>query len=119
MDSFSQLWGRLLGKRPLCPRLSPGKTVEGLVGGGLTTVAVAAALGPLLLGHSPVPMAGLGALTAAGAVVGDLAFSWIKRRAGLKDFSSALPGHGGVLDRFDSLVVGAPVFFWSRLVLFG
>jgi phosphatidate cytidylyltransferase len=118
MDSFSQLWGRLLGRRRLCPRLSPGKTVEGVCGGFLTAVGVSLALGFLLPHGTPGCLIVLGALTAAGAVLGDLFFSWVKRESGIKDFSSLIPGHGGVLDRFDSLVVGAPVFFWSRFVLF-
>jgi CDP-diglyceride synthetase len=116
-DCFSQLWGRLLGKRRLCPRLSPGKTVEGVLGGSLTAVVVAFVLGFLLPQGPPLRMALVGVLTVAGAILGDLLFSWIKRKSGIKDFSSAIPGHGGVLDRFDSLVVGAPVFFWSRFVL--
>jgi phosphatidate cytidylyltransferase len=116
-DSFSQLWGRLLGRHRLCPRLSPGKTREGLAGGLLTAVTAAVALGFLAPGMSVAARAVLGLSTALAAVAGDLAFSWIKRRLGVKDFSSALPGHGGILDRFDSLVLAAPVYFWCRLLL--
>ncbi len=116
-DAFSQLWGRLFGVHKLCPRLSPGKTVEGLAGGLLTAIAVACALGFLLPGTALWRLACLGALTALGAVAGDLFFSFLKRRAGIKDFSPLLPGHGGVLDRFDSLAGAAPVFYWSMTLL--
>jgi len=118
-DSFAQLCGRLIGRRKLCPRLSPEKTVAGLLGGLSMAVGVALLLGFLLPGARGAPLAGLGLLTAAGAVGGDLLFSAIKRAAGIKDFSTWLPGHGGVLDRFDSLLLAAPVFYWSRALLLG
>lgn len=115
-DSFSQLWGRLLGNHKLCPHLSPGKTWEGLIGGLITTAAVSALLKFLLPGVTLLHLFGLGSLVAASATTGDLLFSYIKRRIGIKDFSGLLPGHGGILDRFDSLIVTAPVFYWARLL---
>jgi len=118
-DSFAQLCGRLLGRRKLCPRLSPEKTIAGLVGGLAAAVAVAVVLGFLLPGADGRQLALLGLLIGAGAVTGDLLFSAIKRAAGVKDFSRLLPGHGGILDRFDSLLVAAPVFYWSRALLLG
>jgi phosphatidate cytidylyltransferase len=118
-DSYSQLWGRLLGRHRLCPRLSPGKTREGLAGGLLTAVATAVALGSLMPGAPAWARAALGLTTALAAVAGDLLFSWVKRRLGVKDFSSLLPGHGGILDRFDSLIVAAPVYCWCRALLPG
>ncbi len=119
MDAFCQLWGKLLGKRKLCPHLSPGKTVEGLCGGLLTTVAVASLVGFLCLQMNWTRLLCLAMVTALGGVAGDLCFSAIKRVMGIKDFSSLLPGHGGVLDRFDSLIVAAPVFYWARVWLLG
>ncbi len=111
-DAFSQLWGRLLGRRPLCTRISPAKTVEGLAGGVATTVLVAALISPLLPGLQVDRRVFLGAVVAAGATAGDLGFSYLKRRLGIKDFASTLPGHGGLLDRFDSLILAAPLGTW-------
>ncbi|WP_040857387.1 phosphatidate cytidylyltransferase [Thiorhodovibrio frisius] len=103
--------GRRFGRRKLAPTVSPGKTVEGVMGGLL-----AAGLWSLML----LPVAGdalswlwlalLCMLTAGVSVVGDLLESWLKRRRNLKDAGSLLPGHGGVLDRVDSLLAAAPVF---------
>jgi phosphatidate cytidylyltransferase len=99
-DGFSQVCGQLFGRRKLAPRLSPGKTLEGATGGLVFALA---------LGFCP-PGAPLGSLALAlAALAGDLAASWVKRRCGLKDFGRLLPGHGGVLDRFDSLLGAAPV----------
>ena len=116
-DSFAQLTGRLWGKHPLAPRVSPSKTVEGWIGGFIAATGVALACGFLA---PEIPAAGrflLGAATSLGATAGDLLFSAAKRRAGIKDFSSLLPGHGGVLDRFDSLALAAPVYVWVRASL--
>jgi len=99
-DGFSQVAGQLFGRHRLAPRLSPGKTLEGAAGGLVFALA---------LGFWP-PGTPLGSLALAlAALAGDLAASWVKRRSGLKDFGQLLPGHGGVLDRFDSLLGAAPV----------
>jgi len=102
-DGFSQVVGQLIGRRLLAPELSPGKTVEGLLGGLTAAVVVA-----LLLRRPTIDAAAwtaaLAVLVGVAGLGGDLAASWAKRRAGLKDFSSVLPGQGGVLDRFDSLL---------------
>jgi len=118
-DSFAELSGRLLGRRKLCPRLSPQKTIAGLLGGLGMAVVVSLLLGFLLPGAHGMRLALVGFATALGAVSGDLFFSAIKRTVGVKDFSSLLPAHGGVLDRFDSLVLAAPVFQCSRALLLG
>lgn len=102
-DIMAFLVGMVLGRRKLAPRLSPGKTVEGAVAGVITAVAVAH-----WLGLSPL----FGALVAVAAQGGDLFESWLKRRASVKDSGNILPGHGGVLDRFDSLFLAAPVAYW-------
>jgi len=113
-DAFAQLWGKLIGRHKLCPRLSPGKTVEGLLG-GLATVLAVACVAQGLTGLGRLPLLAL--VTAVAGVAGDLGFSAIKRASGIKDFSRALPGQGGVLDRFDSLIVAAPAFYWAQAVL--
>lgn len=112
-DSFSQLWGRLLGEHKLCPKLSPGKTIEGLLGGLVTALAISRALSFLLPEIDLMKILYMGLILAASAVLGDLVFSYIKRRIGIKDFSGIIPGHGGILDRFDSLIVAAPVSYWA------
>jgi len=102
-DGFAQITGQLLGRRPLAPRLSPAKTVEGALGGLVAAVAVSVALrASVALGAASA--AAWGASIAVAGLGGDLAASWLKRRAGLKDYSAALPGQGGFLDRFDSLL---------------
>ena len=118
-DAFAQIWGMLLGTRKLCPRLSPAKTREGMIGGIATALAVALCADCLDAPSGAVRRACIGFLTAVAAFSGDLLFSYFKRRAGIKDFSRVLPGHGGILDRFDSMTLAAPVFHWSRLLLAG
>ena len=112
-DSFAQLIGKLVGHHQLCPRLSPGKTVEGLIGGLAAALGLAIAAPFLLPGLSLTGALVLAGMSSIAAVVGDLSFSWIKRRFGLKDFADWIPEHGGILDRVDSLVLGAPVFYWG------
>lgn len=101
--------GRALGHRPLAPVLSPKKTVAGLVGGISFSIATALVLRSLYFpSHSLITFAGLGLGLALLGVVGDLFESLLKRSAGMKDTSSLIPGHGGVLDRIDSLLFAAP-----------
>lgn len=115
-DSFAYFVGRAMGKRKLVPRVSPGKTVEGTVGALVGTVAVAVGYSFVLARFpayhvSPVEAAVFGALVSAAAVVGDLAESLLKRDAGVKDSGTLLPGHGGALDRFDSLFFTLPMAY--------
>jgi phosphatidate cytidylyltransferase len=117
-DIGSYVIGRRLGRHPLSP-ISPGKTVEGAVGGLLCALLVGA-LGGGLLGWRLGWLFGglLGAVVAVFALVGDLTESMMKRDAGLKDSGDAIPGHGGVLDRIDSyLFVPAVVYTLVTLVL--
>jgi phosphatidate cytidylyltransferase len=101
--------GRALGKHKLAPRVSPGKTWEG-VGGGLVAAALLAGLGVWWFNMNTVPFMALCIVVAIASVVGDLTESMFKRHAGLKDSGSLLPGHGGVLDRVDSVTAAAPIF---------
>ncbi|MEW5923784.1 MAG: phosphatidate cytidylyltransferase [Candidatus Zixiibacteriota bacterium] len=117
-DSYSQLWGRLVGRRKLFPRVSPAKTVEGAIGGMFSTVGAVFMLAFLLTGVAIFVLVSVGVLVSMSATFGDFCFSYIKRQLEIKDFSGLLPGHGGILDRFDSLILAAPVFYWaSRLLM--
>lgn len=118
-DTGAYFFGSFMGKHKMIPRVSPNKTWEGFVGGYLAGLAVSYVFGryfcPALPGS--LLLAGSIVLPAVGAV-GDLAFSLIKRRYGIKDYGSLLPGHGGVLDRIDSLlfclmVFNAMLIFWG------
>ena len=104
--------GRWFGGRKLAPRISPNKTLEGLLGGVLLAAIVAAA-GALLLDvpASRLPeVLGVVLLTVLFSVAGDLFESLLKRHAGVKDSGTLIPGHGGILDRVDSLLAALPVF---------
>jgi len=109
--------GILLGRHPMAPVISPNKTWEGLAGSVVLCLAVGAIMLPWLLhGHVWQGLI-LGAAAAAAAILGDLVESMIKRDLEIKDMGSVLPGHGGVLDRIDSLIVVAPVV-WVLLAVF-
>lgn len=120
-DTGAYVTGRTLGKRKLCPQVSPGKTVAGLIGGllGAAVVGLGAGLALGLDGLRLTALVGLIIACAAVSVIGDLAESLFKRRAGVKDSSDLLPGHGGVLDRIDALIAAAPLFALSVPLLVG
>lgn len=109
-DSFAYIVGRMIGKTPLFPRISPKKTVEGAVGGVLGAVAMAAAL---KLAWAPflgwADVVALGVICGAVGQLGDLAESLFKRSVGVKDSGDYLPGHGGMLDRIDAMLVALPL----------
>lgn len=110
-DIAQYLWGKSLGRIRVTPKVSPNKTLAGLLGGVATTALAATALGPLL---TPLtwPMALLaGVIIGVTGFCGDVVMSAIKRDIGVKDSGTLLPGHGGILDRLDSLIFTAPVFF--------
>jgi phosphatidate cytidylyltransferase len=109
-DVLQYVWGKLFGKRKVAPEVSPSKTLEGLVGG----VASAALLGAALYWITPFNMwqAGLIALVIAlMGFCGGLVMSAIKRDRGVKDWGNMIEGHGGMLDRLDSVCFSAPIFF--------
>ena len=107
-DSFSLLGGRLFGKRPLVPKLSPKKTWEGLLVGFLA-VAISAISLAAILKIDQSTMALLAIVITAGALAGDLLASAAKRRAGVKDYPAVLPIQGGLLDIMDAWIVAAPL----------
>jgi len=100
--------GKLIGGPKLAPTISPGKTWAGLAGGMAGAAGWSAAYAALADFHDPLALAGAGALVALVAQAGDLGVSKVKRRFGAKDSSHLIPGHGGVLDRVDGLILSAP-----------
>lgn len=117
-DTFAYFGGRALGKHKLIPRISPGKTVEGTIAGVLGSLLTSVLYTQFVFGDEFGLDVGIGAaivgglLISAAAVIGDLAESLLKREAGVKDSGTLLPGHGGVLDRFDALYFTLPVAYW-------
>ncbi|MFD2179259.1 phosphatidate cytidylyltransferase [Veronia pacifica] len=111
-DSGAYFAGKRFGKRKMAPNVSPNKTVEGLIGGMVAAMAVTGAFAHWLqIPFSSVPaLIAVALVTAFASVLGDLAESMFKRVAGVKDSGSILPGHGGILDRIDSLTAAFPVF---------
>jgi len=117
-DIFAYFVGVTFGKHRLAPKISPKKSVEGLIGGAAAAMIAGILWGPLLeIG----PAAGgfLGFLIAGVATLGDLAESALKRHAGVKDSGTLLPGHGGVLDRFDSSLFVLPFVYYIATLLYG
>ncbi len=117
-DTGAYFAGRTFGRHRLAPRLSPKKTWEGVVGGLAASVAAALvftwALAPP---WNAWQAAGIGAVVCTAGIVGDLAESMLKRAVGVKDSGTFLPGHGGALDRIDSVLFGAPALYFLLVVL--
>lgn len=109
-DVLQYVWGKLLGRRKIAPRLSPSKTVEGFVGGVASATLVGAGLA-WMTPFSPGQAAGLALLIALMGFFGGLVMSAIKRDRGIKDWGHLIEGHGGFIDRLDSVVFSAPIFF--------
>ena len=116
-DTFALFTGKLIGEHKLCPTISPKKTIEGLVGGVLMGTFVATAFYNTVISSSIslVLVIVLTFLLSLVGQLGDLVFSSIKRYYDVKDFSELIPGHGGILDRFDSLIFVLLAF----ILLFG
>jgi phosphatidate cytidylyltransferase len=117
-DSMQYYSGRLFGRRPLAPAISPKKTIEGAIGGILFGTAFMTLVGARVLPFSGYgPLIILGLLVVVFGICGDLFESRLKRTAGMKDSSSLIPGHGGVLDRIDALLFAvAPFYLYIRNV---
>src|SRR5207244_2657146 len=109
-DTAAYYGGRAFGRHRLAPKVSPKKTIEGAIAGLLGSIAAGVIGGVWFLGEPWPELIWISAATAVTGQLGDLAESVIKRSAGVKDSSSILPGHGGILDRLDSLFFAAPVF---------
>ena len=115
-DVFAYLVGITLGRHKMCERLSPKKSWEGFVGGVIGAM-VMGAVGALVVGGNLGVWLGLSVVVSLSSVVGDLVESMFKRDAGVKDSGNILPGHGGILDRFDALILSAPFAFIYLLVV--
>lgn len=120
-DTFAYYTGKAFGKNKLCPDVSPKKTIEGAIGGILGSI-----IGVIIWGilnkdigyhwYQLIIMAGFGSVM---SVIGDLSASLIKRFVGIKDYGNIMPGHGGILDRFDSILFTAPVVYYYIVFLLG
>ncbi|MCE9546488.1 MAG: phosphatidate cytidylyltransferase [Planctomycetia bacterium] len=119
-DVFAFCCGKTFGRRKLCPNTSPNKTVGGAAGALVLTTILVVVLGRHVFAGTALAgttlasvslLIGLGALTSIAGQFGDLTLSSIKRDLGIKDMAATIPGHGGLLDRFDSILLAAPVFF--------
>ncbi len=116
-DIFAYLVGMLFGKHPFVPKLSPKKSVEGAIGGVVGAIVLGVVYGLIVqkyipdVPHAPLIFGIICMFAAAAGQVGDLAASAIKRKVGIKDYSKLIPGHGGILDRFDSVIMVAPIIF--------
>jgi phosphatidate cytidylyltransferase len=109
-DVLQYVFGKLFGRHKIAPNVSPSKTVEGFVGGGGSAVAIGAALW-WVTPFTPLQAAGMSTVIVLAGFLGGLALSAVKRSLGAKDWGSMIEGHGGMLDRLDSVSFAAPVFF--------
>ena len=112
-DTFAYFTGVFLGKHKLCPELSPKKTIEGAIGGiaGCVGLTLLACYINGMTGTTLIVFSAVAAVFSVIGMVGDISASYIKRAAGIKDYGNIMPGHGGVLDRFDSVLLISPVFY--------
>ncbi len=110
-DVSQFFWGKLLGKHKIIPKVSPNKTWEGFIGGMLTIILVSGFVGPLLTSLSFQKCLLAGLIISVSGFMGDVVVSSIKRDLEIKDSGHLIPGHGGILDRIDSLMFTAPLFF--------
>lgn len=121
-DTGAYFVGKALGKNKLFPRISPGKTWEGAIGGGVLSMFVALGLSSAFQSLSVEQWVGMSFLITVGGIYGDLTESMIKRSLGVKDSGKLIPGHGGFLDRFDGLLLAAPLvaawLYWSARAAF-
>ena len=121
-DTCAYCVGMLIGKHKMAPKLSPKKSVEGGIG-GILGAALIAVLYALAINHwadagvSVTSFAVIGAVGGAISQIGDLAASAIKRNHNIKDYGKLIPGHGGILDRFDSIIFTAPIIYYLCVLL--
>lgn len=110
-DVCQYIWGKMLGKHKIIPKVSPNKTWEGFIGGLITVTILSAFIAPLLTPLTMPQALIAGAIIACGGFIGDVVLSSVKRDLQIKDSGHLIPGHGGILDRIDSLIYTSPLFF--------
>lgn len=110
-DTFAYLFGSKFGKHKLFPRISPKKSWEGAIGGGLTTIATGLAIAPYIDRFTITDTAIISVVVVVFGILGDLIESMFKRSIEIKDSGNILPGHGGILDRFDAIIFAIPAIF--------
>ena len=110
-DVCQYIWGKILGKHPIIPKVSPNKTWEGFLGGVTTTTISSGFIAPLLTPLDFYQGLIAGAIIGVSGFIGDVVISSVKRDLQIKDSGHLIPGHGGILDRLDSLTYTAPLFF--------
>jgi phosphatidate cytidylyltransferase len=115
-DIFAFLWGSIIGKHPMTPRISPKKTWEGFAGGFLFNLLIGWIISRFSGSYSPATWIIAAGIISILALAGDLFESGLKRRYGVKDTGTLLPGHGGILDRFDSLMFAAPAVLFILIL---
>lgn len=121
-DTCAYVVGMLIGKKKIFPVLSPKKSLEGCIGGVVGAALLGALYGLFVTGNTARELGTYALICAMGAVVsmvGDLAASAIKRNRGIKDYGKLIPGHGGVMDRFDSVIVTAPIVYLLTVLMMG
>ena len=121
-DIFAYFTGKAFGKRKLCPSISPKKTISGAIGGVAGSILLCGLFGYFLIPGGFIDCLIIGAAGGVVSQLGDLSASVMKRKIGIKDWGTLIPGHGGILDRIDSLLFTAPLVFYFlsvKMVLFG
>ena len=110
-DASQFCFGKKFGKNKIIPKVSPNKTQEGFIGGVISTIAVSYLIAPYLTPLTNIEAIVAGLVISISGFIGDVVMSAIKRDIGVKDSGTLIPGHGGILDRIDSLIYTAPLFF--------
>lgn len=118
-DITAYFSGVFIGRHKLCPKISPKKTIEGSIGGIVGSVILCGAFGAIFIRSIFIHCMIIGALGGVISQFGDLTASIFKRKMGIKDYGNLIPGHGGVLDRFDSVLFTAPMVFYYIIFIIG
>ncbi|MFW5648381.1 MAG: phosphatidate cytidylyltransferase [Candidatus Alkaliphilus sp. MAG34] len=116
-DTSAYFSGYFFGRKKLCPFISPKKTIEGAIGGVLGSMVISLIFGYFFLQKHLYAIMLIGVLGSMAAQIGDLSASLVKRHIGIKDFGNIMPGHGGVLDRFDSILFTAPIVYYILIFM--